>query len=70
MENFSLSPLLLLLIGRKTNDTDTYSNKIVLIANLPKEATFQIKYDFGLWEKKRKKKTEKGQRNATEKTRH
>lgn len=37
-----------ILIGRKTNDTDTYSNEIVLIANLPKEASFPDENDFGL----------------------
>lgn len=45
--------MLQLLIGRKTNDTYTYSHKIVLIANLLKEASFQIKHDFKVWEEKK-----------------
>lgn len=45
---FLPDPMLQLIIGRKTNDTYTYSHKIVLIANLQKEASFQMKHDLRL----------------------
>lgn len=51
--------MLQLLIGRKTNDTYTYSCKIVLIANLLKEASFQIKHDL-------RQREEEGENNECE----